>query len=200
MNKFGLLLSVLLLAGTSNISAQMDASIKLNEVMTSNSSSLQDEYGMRHAWLEIENISHSTYNIRGMYVTTDRSVLVTTDRSVLDRKMSVPERQKRMSQIPNGDERTNLSGRQHLVLYLGSQPNLGALHLAVPVDATKPLWIALYNGNATQLIDSVSVPLLEADQSYARIANNGTGADWEVKSADRVTPGISNVTTVSIEG
>ena len=162
MNKFGLLLSVLLLAGTSNISAQMDASIKLNEVMTSNSSSLQDEYGMRHAWL-----------------------------------MSVPERQKRMSQIPNGDERTNLSGRQHLVLYLGSQPNLGALHLAVPVDATKPLWIALYNGNATQLIDSVSVPLLEADQSYARIANNGTGADWEVKSADRVTPGISNVTTVS---
>lgn len=189
MNKFGLLLSVLLLAGTSNISAQMDASIKLNEVMTSNSSSLQDEYGMRHAWLEIENISHSTYNIRGMYVTTDRSVL--------DRKMSVSERQKRMSQIPNGDERTNLSGRQHLVLYLGSQPNLGTLHLAVPVDATKPLWIALYNGNATQLIDSVSVPLLEADQSYARIANNGTGADWEVKSADRVTPGISNVTTVS---
>ena len=50
--------------------------------------------------------------------------------------MSVPERQKRMSQIPNGDERTNLSGRQHLVLYLGSQPNLGTLHLAVPVDAT----------------------------------------------------------------
>jgi Na+-transporting methylmalonyl-CoA/oxaloacetate decarboxylase gamma subunit len=111
--------------------------------------------------------------------------------------MSVPERQKRMSQIPNGDERTNLSGRQHLVLYLGSQPNLGTLHLAVPVDATKPLWVALYNGNATQLIDSVSVPLLEADQSYARIANNGTRADWEVKSADRVTPGISNVTTVS---
>ena len=53
MNKFGLLLSVLLLAGTSDISAQMDASIKLNEVMTSNSASLQDEYGMRHAWLEI---------------------------------------------------------------------------------------------------------------------------------------------------
>jgi Na+-transporting methylmalonyl-CoA/oxaloacetate decarboxylase gamma subunit len=157
--------------------------------MTTNETSLIDEYGAHNAWVEIANISHSTYNIRGMYLTTDRSVL--------DKTMSVPERMKRMSQIPNGDERTNLSGRQHLVLYLGSQPNLGALHLAVPVDATKPLWIALYNGNATQLIDSVSVPLLEADQSYARIANNGTGADWEVKSADRVTPGISNVTTVS---
>lgn len=36
-----------------------------------------------------------------------------------------------------------------------------------------------------------------ADQSFARIANNGTPADWEVKSADRVTPGIQNQTTVS---
>ena len=189
MKQFGLLFGALLLAGTSTVSAQMDASIKLNEVMTSNSASLQDEYGQHPAWVEIENISHSTYNIRGMYLTTDRSVL--------DRNMSVPERQKRMSQIPNGDECTNLSGRQHLVLYLGSQPNLGALHLSVPVDATKPVWIALYNGNATQLIDSVTVPVLAANQSLARIANNGNTGDWEVKSADRVTPGISNITTVS---
>ncbi len=169
--------------------AQMDASIKLNEVMTSNSTSLQDEYGQHKAWLEIENISHSTYNIRGMYITTDRSVL--------DRNMSVPERIKRMSIIPNGDERTNLSGRQHLVLFLNSKPHLGTLHLNVNVDATKPVWVALYNGNATQLIDSVTIPVMEADQSFARIANNGNAQDWEVKSADRVTPGISNVTTVS---
>ncbi|MBQ2673429.1 MAG: OadG family protein [Prevotella sp.] len=189
MNKFGLLLGAMLLAGASTMRAQMDASIKLNEVMTSNSTSLQDEYGQHKAWLEIENISHSTYNIRGMYITTDRSVL--------DRNMSVPERIKRMSIIPNGDERTNLSGRQHLVLFLNSKPHLGTLHLNVNVDATKPVWVALYNGNATQLIDSVTIPLMEADQSFARIANNGNAQDWEVKSADRVTPGISNVTTVS---
>ena len=189
MNRFGLLLGAMLLAGASTMRAQMDASIKLNEVMTSNSTSLQDEYGQHKAWLEIENISHSTYNIRGMYITTDRSVL--------DRNMSVPERIKRMSIIPNGDERTNLSGRQHLVLFLNSKPHLGTLHLNVNVDATKPVWVALYNGNATQLIDSVTIPVMEADQSFARIANNGNAQDWEVKSADRVTPGISNVTTVS---
>ena len=189
MRKFGLLIGALLAMAFQPVMAQMDASIKLNEVMTSNSASLQDEYGQHRAWVEIENLSHTTYNIRGMYLTTDRSVL--------DRNMSVPERQKRMSQIPNGDERTNLSGRQHLVLFLGSQPNLGALHLSTPVDNTKPVWIALYNGNATQLIDSVTVPVLAEDQSFARIANNGNARDWEVKSADRVTPGISNVTTVS---
>jgi len=189
MNKFGLLIGSLLLTGTSALHAQMDASIKLNEVMTSNTNSLQDEYGRHEAWVEIENISHSTYNIRGMYITTDRSVL--------DRQMSVPERVKRMSIIPNGDERTNLTGRQHLVLFLNSQPNMGSLHLTANVNPQEPLWIALYNGNATQLIDSITVPVLSEDQSFARIANNGDAKDWEVKSADRVTPGISNITTVS---
>ena len=169
--------------------AQMDASIKLNEVMTDNQTSLIDEYGAHHAWVEIANISHSTYNIRGMYITTDRSVLNQT--------MSVPERIKRMSIIPNGDVRTDLSGRQLVVFQLGSSPAQGSLHLSVPVDVTHPTWIALYNGNATQLIDSITVPVLAADQSYARIANNGQATDWEVKSADRVTPGIQNMTTVS---
>ena len=189
MNKFGLLIGIMLMGATPKMFAQMDRSIKLNEVMTNNVTSLQDEYGQHEAWLEIENNSYSTYNIRGMYITTDRSVL--------DRSMSVPERIKRMSIIPNGDERTSLSGQQHLVLFLNSQPHLGSLHLTTKVDATKPVWIALYNGNATQLIDSITVPVLGQDQSFARIANNGTAKDWEVKSADRVTPGIANVTTVS---
>ena len=189
MKRFAFLLGSLLTLASQPMLAQMDASIKLNEVMTQNESSLIDEYGVRNAWVEIANISHSTYNIRGMYITTDRSVL--------DKKMSVPERVSRMSQIPNGDERTNLSGRQLIVLQLGSQPAQGSLHLSVKVNATEPTWIALYNGNATQLIDSITVPVLGADQSFARIANNGTAADWETKSADRVTPGIQNQTVVS---
>ena len=62
----------MLLAGTSAMHAQMDASIKLNEVMTNNRASLQDEYGKREAWVEIENISHSTYNIRGLYMSNKK--------------------------------------------------------------------------------------------------------------------------------
>ena len=189
MKKIGFLLGSLLVFASQPMLAQMDASIKLNEVMTANETSLIDEYGAHNAWVEIANISHSTYNIRGMFLTTDRSVL--------DKTMSVPARVKRMCQIPNGDERTNLSGRQLIVFQLNSRPSEGSLHLSVPVDATKPTWIALYNGNATQLIDSITVPVLQADQSFARIANNGNVKDWEVKSADRVTPGIQNVTTVS---
>ena len=188
MKRFGFIGALLAFASLPMM-AQMDASIKLNEVMTCNETSLIDEYGERNVWVEIANISHSTYNIRGMFLTTDRSVL--------DKNMSVPERVKRMSQIPNGDERTNLSGRQLIVFQCNSMPAKGALHLSVPVVADQPVWLGLYNGNATQLIDSVTVPALKSDQSYARIANNGNAGDWEVKNADRVTPGTQNVTTVS---
>lgn len=186
MNKFGLLLGTLLLAGASMTHAQVEQSIKINEVMTSNTSNLQDEYGQREAWIEIANVSFTTYNIRGMFVTTDRSVL--------DPQMSVPERMKRMSAIPSGEPRTSLGGRQHLILFCNSLPSKGSMHLSVPVDPSKPTWVGLYSGNATELIDSVTVPVIADNLSYARQKDGS--ANWVVKPAEQVTPGISNMTDI----
>lgn len=186
MNKFGLLLGTLLLAGASIAHAQVEQSIKINEVMTSNTSNLQDEYGQREAWIEIANVSFTTYNVRGMFITTDRSVL--------DPQMSVPERMKRMSAIPSGEPRTALSGRQHLILFCNSLPSKGSMHLSVPIDPSKPTWVGLYSGNATQLIDSVTVPVIADNLSYAR--HKDGSVNWVVKSAEQVTPGISNMTDI----
>ena len=179
MNNNKILLSGLLLASTSGIMAQGAKNIRINEVLTNNTTSIQDEYGRHEAWIEMENTSFTTYNIRGMYFTTDRSVL--------DPNMSVPERIKRMSVIPSGDSRTQIGGRQHLVFFCNSNPAQGKLHLSLEVPVSEPLWIGFYNGNATELIDSVSIPALAADQSYARHGN-----DWSIKSAENVTPGIEN--------
>ena len=186
MNKFGLLLGALFVASPMAMHAQIEKSIKINEVMVSNSASLQDEYGQNEAWIEIANVSHTTYNIRGMYITTDRSVL--------DQSLSVPERVSKMSVIPNGEPRTSLSARQHLVFFLNSNPAKGALHLSTKVDSVKPVWIALYNGNGVDLIDSVTVPVMAVNQSYARHADGS--AKWDVKPYDAVTPGISNYIAV----
>ena len=186
MNKFGLLLGTLLLAGASMTHAQVEQSIKINEVMTSNTSNLQDEYGQREAWIEIANVSFTTYNVRGMFITTDSSVL--------DPQMSVPERMKRMSAIPSGEPRTALSGRQHLILFCNSLPSKGSMHLSVPIDPSKPTWVGLYSGNATQLIDSVTVPVIADNLSYAR--HKDGSVNWVVKSAEQVTPGISNMTDI----
>ena len=52
--------------------------IKINEVLTKNTSSILDEYGEHRPWVELENISFSTYNVRGMYIATDTAVLSPT--------------------------------------------------------------------------------------------------------------------------
>ena len=57
MNKTRLLLSGLLLASASAVLAQGAKNIRLNEVMTNNVASIQDEYGQREAWIELENTS-----------------------------------------------------------------------------------------------------------------------------------------------
>lgn len=185
MNKFGLLLSGLLLSGTSMMHGQIENSIKINEVMTSNTANVQDEYGSRKAWIEIANISHTTYNIRGMFITTNRAVL--------NNELSVPERVKMMSMIPNGESRTNLGGHQHLVFFCNANPAQGSMHLSVPVTPGEPTWVAIYNGNGVNLIDSVTVPALEENQSYAMTGLDEDGkSQWTVRQADFVTAGISN--------
>jgi Na+-transporting methylmalonyl-CoA/oxaloacetate decarboxylase gamma subunit len=179
MIKIRLLFSALLITSSAAVLGQGAKNIQLNEVLTNNTESIVDEYGRREAWIELENTSFSTYNVRGMYLTTDRSVL--------DKNMSAPERIKRMSVIPSGDGRTSIGARQHLLLFCNSSPAEGKLHLSLSIPVSEPVWIALYNGNATELIDSVTVPALNANQTYARLHGK-----WSVKSPENATPGIEN--------
>ena len=179
MYNIRLILCGMLMAGTTTMMGQGARNIVITEVLTNNTASIVDEFDERQAWIELENTSFTTYNIRGMYLTTDRSVM--------DPQMSVPDRIKRMSIIPSGDARTNIGGRQHIVFYGNSNPAKGKLHLSLSVPLSQPVWIGLFNGNATELIDSVTVPALNADQSYAR-----QGKKWVVKAAQNVTPGIEN--------
>ena len=176
-----------LLAGTVSMFAQGARNIKINEVLTNNKANLQDEYGNRGAWVELANTAFSTYDVRGMYITTDRRVL--------DKSLSVAGRTAMMSCIPNGDGRTAMSAREHIVFFLNGNQAQGTLHLNAKAASGEPLWIALYDGNGIDLIDSVSVPALAADQSYARIKDGA--AQWEVKSPDCVTPGIENFVQMS---
>ena len=162
--------------------AQGAKNIKINEVLTNNTASLQDEFGQHLPWVELVNTSFSTYNIRGMYITTDRSVL--------NPSLSAPQRIAKMQVIPNGDSRTQMSGRNHLILFLHSNPAKGAMHFSTKAVAGQPLWFALYDGNGIDLIDSVSVPVLAEDKSYARIKDGEQ--KWDIKPAEAVTPGIGN--------
>ena len=180
MKKIGLILGMLSLLLTSSF-GQGANNIRINEVLTINTESLIDEFGRKKPWLELVNVAFSSYNIRGMYITTDRRVL--------DEEMSVPDRMKLMSQLPNAPE-MKMGPKGHIVFYLNSKPADGSVNLAVNINEDKPTWIALYNANAVTLIDSVTVPALGPNMSYARHTD---GCDeWDIKPAAAATPGISN--------
>ena len=76
MNHIKLLIGALLLTASQTVMGQGAKNIVISEVLTGNTSSIVDEFGQREAWIELENTSFSTYNVRGMFVTTNRKALV----------------------------------------------------------------------------------------------------------------------------
>ena len=186
MKKIAYLLALFALTAL-DASAQGAKNIHINEVMTNNTASIKDEYGNNEAWIELCNSSFTTYNIRGMYITTNRDVL--------NKKLSAPERQKMMSVIPNNEPRTVLAGNQHLVFFCNGNPNNGSLHITAEVKPGAPTWVAIYDGNGIDLIDSISVPALKENQCYAR-QTDGSSV-WEVRNADRATPKTANTPIVN---
>jgi Na+-transporting methylmalonyl-CoA/oxaloacetate decarboxylase gamma subunit len=121
---------------------------------------------------------------------------IATDKAVLNPDLTVPERVTMMSIIPNNEPRTNMGGRQHLILFLNSNPANGSLHLASTIDASAPIWIGLYEGNGVDLVDSVTIPMgLNANTTYARQKDGSS--EWEIKATDAATPGIENYIQVT---
>jgi hypothetical protein len=181
MRGIGIFLLMLLTASL-QVRGQNVMNLKINEVMICNKSNYVDEYGRHSGWIELANTSFSTINASSLYLTTNRAVL--------NESLSVPERVKLMSPIPKGEARTMLKARQHILFYCDGHPNRGVLHLSSMFKENQPNWIALYDANGVTLLDSVTVPVLAADFSYAR---EHDGADkWETKTPDCVTPGIGN--------
>ena len=146
-------------------------------------SGYQDEWGEFSSWIEIENTSYTTHDIRHCYLTTDRKAL--------NDSLSAPEREKLMSVIPSGDDRTTLKGKHRITLFADGNNNRGALHTdstLVIKSTDKSLFIALFDGNAVDLLDSVTVPAnIKMGCSYARFKNG-----WKIVEPEYVTPNAPN--------
>ena len=140
-----------------------------------------DEYGQPASWIEIENTSYSTHDIRNCFLTINPAVL--------DKTMSAPEREKLMSLIPAGDPRTSISAKQRITFFADGNPNRGTLHLNFTLPANEAFTIYLFDGNAVDLLDSVHVEALPAASGYARLDDG----KWQVLEADKVTPNAPNV-------
>ena len=172
----------MVLAATAGF-AQGAKSLKFNESLVTNTASIVDEYGCRSAWIEFHNDAFASANARNCFLTTDRKVL--------NKELSAPERIKMMYQIPSGDVATHIDGKQKMLFFADELPKRGVFHTSFTLTDSTENWIALYDANGTTLLDSVTVPALGENQSWAR-EKDGVGA-WKIVTADNVTPAATNI-------
>ena len=177
-----LITSMMVLAATAGF-AQGAKNLKFNEILVTNTASIVDEYGCRSAWIEFHNDAFAPANARNCFLTTNRAVL--------DEKLSAPERIKMMYQIPSGDVATHIDGKQKMLFHADAMPKRGVFHTSFTLADSTENWIALYDANGTTLLDSVTVPALGENQSWAR-EKDGVGA-WKIVTADNVTPAATNI-------
>lgn len=112
-------------------------SLKINEVMVNNDSTLVDSYGNRSAWIEIFNSNYYSANIGGMYLTND-----TTN------KTKYP--------INKNDPSTLIPSRGFYVFFADNKPYRGTQHLNFNLFESD--YVALYDADGKKLIDFFVIP------------------------------------------
>ena len=169
-----LILSVLLLAGCNEKFDRSD--LVINEVVVENIDGYTNEFGERHAWIEIYNNTTRTLELSSIFITND------------------PNDTKKYA-VPRGDEKTLVRPHQQAVFWANNKPSNGTFHLNFKLDPNKENYIALYEADGETLIDEMTIPAgMLANQSYGYeedgIKNDKTGNLATVLA--RATPNSNN--------
>ena len=157
--------SPIIKAANASASGQVSthAGIRISEVMSDNASALPDEGGKFGDWVEIENTLDSPINIKGVGL-SDRSDRI---------KFLFPD--------------VTLNAKGQVIVFCDSvnkDDPRGEFHAKFKLSSLGD-YVYLFDANGTA-IDSVKVPTLNADESYARDENG----NWEKTGA--YSPGYPN--------
>lgn len=146
----------------------------INEIMSSNTQTIEDQPGEFDDWFELFNPGTEPVDIGGFYVTDDKN-------------------NPTKHQFPTGDPATVIPAGGFLLIWADEQVSQGALHVNFKLSANGE-FLGIYGDDAsTSLIDSVSFPAIAADQSYGRQVDGGT--PWRTFISGATTPGASNLTS-----
>ena len=179
--KIGIFFTLLLMLGVCSSCGEKKSNNKLvlNEVLITNESNFQDDYGLHSAWIEIFNRSYGSADLAGCYL-----------------KCSSQPGDTASYFIPKGDVLTLIKPRQHSLFWADGEARRGTFHTNFTLNPETQNWIGLYD-SGRNLLDQITMPAgaLQANQSYARISD--AAEKWEVKdgSAEKyVTPSTNNKT------
>ena len=168
-----LLLSLIAFSGM----AQKTSSVKINEVLVINEDNFVDDYGKRHPWVELYNNSPGTVDLRGCFLTNDKS-------------------NPKKYMIPKGDVLTKIPPRQHALFWVDGEPQRGTFHLNFTFEPGKDNYLALYDSDGSTLIDEVIIPAGQTPDVSFGLDMDGVG---NLATLDKVTPSTNNVTLDSNE-
>ena len=179
--KIGIFFTLLLMLGVCSSCGEKKSNNKLvlNEVLITNESNFQDDYGLHSAWIEIFNRSYGSADLAGCYL-----------------KCSSQPGDTASYFIPKGDVLTLIKPRQHSLFWADGEARRGTFHTNFTLNPDANNWIGLYD-SGRNLLDQVVIPAgsLQTNQSYARVSD--AAEKWEVKdgSAEKyVTPSTTNKT------
>jgi sodium pump decarboxylase gamma subunit len=163
--------------------------------MVENQTNITDEYGNRHAWIELYNTTRKSMQISTVFITNER----------------VPEGQTpdktKMYVIPLNDKNTKIEHLQQAVFFADGDPWKGTFHASFELVPGQENYIAIYDADGLTKLDEVVVPAnLPADQSFARTveiaqwdkidSNDFNPAEWEFRNGTEkdsaITPGVNN--------
>ena len=179
--KIGIFFTLLLMLGVCSSCGEKKSNNKLvlNEVLITNESNFQDDYGLHSSWIEIFNRSYGSADLADCYL-----------------KCSSQPGDTASYFIPKGDVLTLIKPRQHSLFWADGEARRGTFHTNFTLNPDANNWIGLYD-SGRNLLDQVVIPAgsLQTNQSYARVSD--AAEKWEVKdgSAEKyVTPSTNNKT------
>ena len=158
--------------------AQGRKGLCINEVMVQNDSSVVDDYGLRHGWIELYNSTHAPMEISSVYLTNDST-------------------KPTLYPVPLGDVNTEIPALQHVLFWADGEPNKGTFHISFKIKPGETIYI--FDADQKTILDQVTIPVnLAPNTTYARKEDGKGGINqdaWEVRDGgDKyITPSSNNV-------
>lgn len=139
--------------------------IVISELMSLNSTTIQDNAGEYDDWLEIYNPSDTTVILSGKYLTDKMENLT---------KWKFPENVK-------------ILPKQYILIWCDEDQEQAGPHINFKLSSNGE-FVALIDKDGYTIIDSVTFPAMQSDESYSRINNT---EEWIISPSP--TPGTTNI-------
>ena len=169
---------VALMAISTAAYAQGRKGLCINEVMVQNDSSVVDDYGLRHGWIELYNSTHAPMEISSVYLTNDST-------------------KPTLYAVPLGDVNTEIPALQHVLFWADGEPNKGTFHISFKINPGETIYI--FDADQQTILDQVTLPAdLAPNTTFARKVDGKGGLNqdaWEVRDGGEkyITPSSNNI-------